>query len=54
MAMLNPFNGLEGTALQYGQISATLSRFRSSRPNAVTTGEVSEWLKEHAWKVCVR
>ncbi len=24
--------------------------FMSSAP----TGEVSEWLKEHAWKVCVR
>ena len=21
---------------------------------AIDSGEVSEWLKEHAWKVCIR
>ena len=30
------------------------ARLESKSLNNQVTGEVSEWLKEHAWKVCIR
>ena len=40
-----------GTARFEGGFCATL--FKAARNSLILNGEMSEWLKEHAWKACV-